>query len=589
MAIIEEMDGDWLYTLLGSAMDTTPFEPVSNDAAPYEAEEVDNGRASKRRRIPLRKVRYLEHQLGDGDPLATTLSDRSFLLHKRKAQQLVKKNIVYIVEFPVQAYNGLYILLRNSTPDITFRKINKRSLDNYVIYLDNTIKPAVWKLGHVGNTQYTIAHCVHSIDKLMGPKPCVPIPPEKGWHLNNKDEASILLQPQPTFRPLITHKKHKATKAHNDRIVLHFGYVNNWITDSDIIREFNKCNTMNQPEGMGLPIAEIFTTSEGVTKLKLFDIDEVQKFSELDKSNRTHNQENKAYRKLDSSLAKIKACPRRDLDTARKQFKAHMSLVENFLRLEPTDAITVCLRFKLKKEDNVLDKTLTVDKGHLNMLSTFSDQEIESMEQLIASKCKIHKLYGLERFQTLTYLDVGCNVLRSIPVEIFQIPHLKKLMVGENGISTIPSEIKFAVNLISLDLRSNLLTDLPEEIGELKSLQTLDLSDNDLTVLPSSIKKLKCLTSLKLYSNTKLVVPPEMWEISNLTYLCMRFCGLDNISEDIGRLQKLEYFNVINNRLTRLPESLYTLPKLHDLRVSQNWILKMKPFRMGINVDEDFL
>lgn len=102
-------------------------------------------------------------------------------------------------------------------------------------------------------------------------------------------------------------------------------------------------------------------------------------------------------------------------------------------------------------------------------------------------------------------LNLGYNNLTSLPTEISDLVHLKKLILCENQIEKLPylgtlTELTVCTvpfvnknnKFISfycfffklLDLRKNRLNEVPSEIGELPNLRVLDLEHNQITWLP---------------------------------------------------------------------------------------------------------
>ena len=101
--------------------------------------------------------------------------------------------------------------------------------------------------------------------------------------------------------------------------------------------------------------------------------------------------------------------------------------------------------------------------------------------------------------------------LSEIPDELFNLTHLKELVVIDNLLTTVPPKISNLKNLKRLNLFYNQLTELPAEIGSLTNLTHLDLSCNNLSALPKEIANLKNLEYLDLRFN-QLPISEEILE-----------------------------------------------------------------------------
>ena len=78
------------------------------------------------------------------------------------------------------------------------------------------------------------------------------------------------------------------------------------------------------------------------------------------------------------------------------------------------------------------------------------------------------------------------NGLDSLPEEIGQLKHLKKLVVSSNNLTYVPAVIGELTELEHISFKNNEITALPAEIGQLKNLKELELDHNTITVAPSS-------------------------------------------------------------------------------------------------------
>jgi internalin A len=87
------------------------------------------------------------------------------------------------------------------------------------------------------------------------------------------------------------------------------------------------------------------------------------------------------------------------------------------------------------------------------------------------------------------------------PVELCQLPNLKKVVFERGFIQTIPPAIRQLINLTNLQMPSNGLSSIPDELFELTALRHLDCSFNNLTSIPEGIDDLPNLTWLSIAGN----------------------------------------------------------------------------------------
>ena len=143
------------------------------------------------------------------------------------------------------------------------------------------------------------------------------------------------------------------------------------------------------------------------------------------------------------------------------------------------------------------------------------------------------------------------------------------------------------------------LDELPETLGNLKGLKALDVSRTAIKALHTSINLLKNLKGLSFYrreglspkSSNKLIsfrqrslYPMGMLVLSlsglrSLTHLDLRFCNLQSIPDEIGRLSSLLELNLDGNNFICLPKSLIQLSNLRALGLNFCTSLRSLPER----------
>lgn len=118
------------------------------------------------------------------------------------------------------------------------------------------------------------------------------------------------------------------------------------------------------------------------------------------------------------------------------------------------------------------------------------------------------------------YLHIS---IEEIPSDLFRIESLEYLHLQNNCIKTLPNEIGNLINLKDLKLGGNELTTLPSTIGKLKNLEILTIWMNDLTTIPPEIGLLCNLKGLSLWSNPLTSLPEEIVNLTQLKKLEIGF------------------------------------------------------------------
>ena len=195
------------------------------------------------------------------------------------------------------------------------------------------------------------------------------------------------------------------------------------------------------------------------------------------------------------------------------------------------------------------------------------------------------------QFGALQNLDLHNNLLTMVPanfVELVQLTSLNLvsgLCVGDwgyangwqtnNELGNEMLEIIFGISALK-DLRlgrNNLSGDLDPSISNLTSLETLELQDNKLTALPTSFSALTKLRVLNVSKNNLPTLPLESLS-STLQDLDVSTNALSGpfFPETITSLPALQSLNISTNTITSLAEHALLLPSLTQLFASNNRI-----------------
>lgn len=125
---------------------------------------------------------------------------------------------------------------------------------------------------------------------------------------------------------------------------------------------------------------------------------------------------------------------------------------------------------------------------------------------------------------TITELDISCNELKELPVEVFQLPSMTAIDVSRNQLQALPEDGWTCTSLQVLDLNNNHLKCLPECVFTLPKLKELIAVSNKISDVPLAIWRGKSLTKVFLGRNMlkSLPSPISTAEVMRLTHQCGR-------------------------------------------------------------------
>jgi GTPase SAR1 family protein len=215
---------------------------------------------------------------------------------------------------------------------------------------------------------------------------------------------------------------------------------------------------------------------------------------------------------------------------------------------------------------------------------------------------------SLGKLTRLEWLDLNRNQLRALPEALVNLPNLKWLDLSENFkmimpdspvnltqlqylnldrifMEVLPDWLGNLINLEVLNLSRNDLKVLPDNLGNLIRLRDMDLALNKLTALPESLGNLEQLEELDLGGNLFTIFPEPVIRMKRLQLLGIGYLGfrfpsysdpnsksntLAMLPDSIGRLTRMEKFDLSGNQLTDIPTSIAQLPKLQKLDLRYN-------------------
>jgi hypothetical protein len=93
------------------------------------------------------------------------------------------------------------------------------------------------------------------------------------------------------------------------------------------------------------------------------------------------------------------------------------------------------------------------------------------------------------KLEHLKVLDVGKNVLDSLPRSMDRLRNLEELIADSNALKQLPSSIGMLERLRRLNLSSNQLQSIPEPLTYLRSLDELDVDGNRLCTIGETTRR----------------------------------------------------------------------------------------------------
>lgn len=258
---------------------------------------------------------------------------------------------------------------------------------------------------------------------------------------------------------------------------------------------------------------------------------------------------------------------------------------------------------------------LTVLDISNNRLEQLEHAELHKIQGLVSIKMSNNKLTSLppsfSQMKGLRSLNISSNYLKALPDFIFDLKSLVDLDISFNSIQalpgigqlttlerfwatnnelsgTFPDDFKMLQNLKEIDIRFNTLTSI-DVMSQLSSLEQLMAGHNGISKFEGSFSKLRTfhvdhnpitrfdlkssmpsLTSLNVASANIAQLDDSLFErVSNLTKLNLDKNHFVNLSTQIGRLRRLEYFSIAKNPLEKLPITIGCLQELRFLDVRE--------------------
>ena len=216
----------------------------------------------------------------------------------------------------------------------------------------------------------------------------------------------------------------------------------------------------------------------------------------------------------------------------------------------------------------------TKNDDHCKEFSKLSIDELSKLERLTLNGCDIDSIPQTIKFaQNLSFLDVGNNPrLTTLPNELSSCTRLEILFASNcKGIKTLPKVLGEMPSITRLGWRSGSLTSIDPD-GLPPNLVHLILTDNNIQRIDNEaiFERLRNTRKLMLSHN----------QISHF----------GDEEGSIIKLRNLELLRIAGNKLTSIPDDLWTLPKLTWLTISGNpFMAKLKKVSKVPWIDENEL
>ncbi|XP_077988443.1 leucine-rich repeat serine/threonine-protein kinase 1-like [Glandiceps talaboti] len=225
--------------------------------------------------------------------------------------------------------------------------------------------------------------------------------------------------------------------------------------------------------------------------------------------------------------------------------------------------------------NTLVELSLFNNSLYLTSLPDIIPWKLPVLEVLIVSKNSLQSLpspVGDIQCNRLKEYRASNNNLESVPIEIFQLPSLEKLMLDNNQMTSLECVVEdrtHDVDDVDSPRRESVHEDSEWNCPELSHL---DVSHNNLKRLPKGIQSASKLRKLLVGSN-KLVTLPQIWSCP-LEVLDASNNKIAALPNDIRVYwsKSLRTLDLSNNKLEEIPWGVCQLTQLHDLILVGNRI-----------------
>ncbi|KAJ0794695.1 putative TIR domain, P-loop containing nucleoside triphosphate hydrolase [Helianthus annuus] len=210
---------------------------------------------------------------------------------------------------------------------------------------------------------------------------------------------------------------------------------------------------------------------------------------------------------------------------------------------------------------------------------------LKRLTDLNLRECKRLKYFSfIKDLESLKTLDVSGLHLKEFQDIILSHSHsnLQQLKFGGNDIDNLPSSIGNLHKLVNLSIeRCSKLKSLPGSICSLQRLRVLSPVHCGIEELPEDIGQLECLEWLNLsYSKVKHL-PDSICKLKNLKTLVLEGCKVLKLPEDVGQIDSLNKLDLRLSKIRDIPSSICKLKHLKELNLFECFELEKLPENLG--------
>ncbi|KAJ0439161.1 putative TIR domain, P-loop containing nucleoside triphosphate hydrolase [Helianthus annuus] len=254
------------------------------------------------------------------------------------------------------------------------------------------------------------------------------------------------------------------------------------------------------------------------------------------------------------------------------------------------------LNLSYAKELRSLDLGLTPNLERLHLKCCYKlvaldvhDGCLKSLVYLNLTECKgLESISFIKQMESLEVLHLCHLDLKEFP-DYIVTRHTRNTLLELNlshneDIKEVPSSIGNLHQLVSLNLGwCSKLRSVPGSICRLQHLTTLHLGFTAIEELPEDLGQLECLEYLYLSSTKVKHIPSSICMLKHLKTLILGVCDdLEKLPEDVGQLESLEILNLtFCHNLRKIPNSICKLKCLRELDLFGCWELKKLPDELG--------
>ncbi|KAI3802649.1 hypothetical protein L1987_30789 [Smallanthus sonchifolius] len=242
-----------------------------------------------------------------------------------------------------------------------------------------------------------------------------------------------------------------------------------------------------------------------------------------------------------------------------------------------------------------LKRLVYLDVGFCERLKSVSFiKELESLEVLNLNGLHLKEFpdiipshsnssLQLGNLHKLVYLSlICCRKLKSLPVSICSLQHLRVLDLERCGIEELPEDIGQLECLEKLDLTYSKVKHLPNSICMLKHLKTLLLQEcKVLDKLPEDLCQLESLEELNLKYCKIRLIPSSICKLKHLKTLILEGCEVGKLPEDFDQMESLTKLSLRLSKIREIPSNICKLKHLKELDLSVCSALETLPENLG--------